>query len=181
MKPGMRKLTLLAHLTSSVGWLGAVVAFLALAGAAVFSEDLALVRAAYVGMGLVVSYVIVPLAVASFASGLVSSLGTAWGLFRHYWVVVKLCLTALALVVLFRQLRPIEDLAIAARSASALSSFRDPMRPLVHAGAGLLVLLVVQTLGLYKPRGLTRYGWRKQQDSGSAVLARGSNFPQRLD
>ena len=35
---------------------------------------------------------------------------------------------------------------------------------LFHAGGGLLVLLVVQVLNVYKPRGLTRYGWRKQQE-----------------
>ncbi|HZH04712.1 MAG TPA: hypothetical protein VEY30_13080 [Myxococcaceae bacterium] len=164
MKPGLRKLTLLAHLTSSVGWLGAVVAFLALAIVAVTSRSLPVVRATYIGMGLVVSYVIVPLAVASFASGLLSSLGTTWGLFRHYWVVIKLCLTLSAVAVLLRQVEPIRQMAITAEApASSLSDFREPMRPLVHAAGGLLVLLVVQSLGVYKPRGLTRYGWGKQR------------------
>jgi hypothetical protein len=35
---------------------------------------------------------------------------------------------------------------------------------LPHAGGGLLVLLVITMLNVYKPRGLTPYGWRKQQE-----------------
>ncbi|MCI0645282.1 MAG: hypothetical protein L0346_10410 [Chloroflexi bacterium] len=35
---------------------------------------------------------------------------------------------------------------------------------LFHAGVGLLVLLVIQVLNVYKPPGLTPYGWRKQQE-----------------
>ena len=35
---------------------------------------------------------------------------------------------------------------------------------LVHAGVGMLVLLVIQVLNMYKPRGTTPYGWRKQQE-----------------
>jgi hypothetical protein len=32
---------------------------------------------------------------------------------------------------------------------------------LVHPGVGLVVLLVIQVLNVYKPAGMTRYGWRK--------------------
>ena len=35
---------------------------------------------------------------------------------------------------------------------------------LFHAGGGLLVLLVAAVLNVYKPRGMTRYGWRKQHE-----------------
>jgi len=34
----------------------------------------------------------------------------------------------------------------------------------VHAGGGLLVLLVPMILSVYKPRGMTRYGRRKQHE-----------------
>jgi hypothetical protein len=36
---------------------------------------------------------------------------------------------------------------------------------LFHPGVGLLVLLVITVLNVYKPRGMTRYGWRKQQEA----------------
>jgi len=35
----------------------------------------------------------------------------------------------------------------------------------IHAAAGLLVLLVPAVLSVYKPRGITGYGARKQQES----------------
>jgi hypothetical protein len=39
MTPGLRKFALTTHVTSSVGWLGAVVAFLALAIVGLISQD----------------------------------------------------------------------------------------------------------------------------------------------
>jgi hypothetical protein len=35
---------------------------------------------------------------------------------------------------------------------------------IVHAGGGLLVLLVTMILSVYKPRGMTAHGWRKQHE-----------------
>ena len=34
---------------------------------------------------------------------------------------------------------------------------------LVHSIGGMVVLLVILVLNVYKPRGMTPYGWRKQQ------------------
>jgi hypothetical protein len=34
---------------------------------------------------------------------------------------------------------------------------------LLHSIGGTIVLLVILVLNLYKPRGMTPYGWRKQQ------------------
>jgi len=39
---------------------------------------------------------------------------------------------------------------------------------LAHPGVGLLVLLAITALNVYKPQGLTRYGWRKQQERRTA-------------
>jgi hypothetical protein len=100
MTTGVRKFALTAHVTSSVGLLGSIAAFLALAIAGLTSQDIKMVRAAYLAMELIARIVIVPLAFASLLTGLIQSLGTPWGLFRHYWVVVKLLLTVFATVVL---------------------------------------------------------------------------------
>lgn len=89
MTPGLRKFALTAHVTSSVGWLGAVAGFLALAVAGLTSHDAQKVRAAYLAMELTGWFVIVPLSIASPLTGLVQSLGSTWGLFRHYWVLIK--------------------------------------------------------------------------------------------
>ena len=94
MPPFLRKLALTVHVTSSVGLLGAIAAFLGLAIAGFASADDQTVRACYLAMQIAAKFVIVPLAFAALITGLVQSLGTAWGLFQHYWVLVKLLLTA---------------------------------------------------------------------------------------
>jgi hypothetical protein len=173
MTPGLRKFALTAHVTSSVGTLGAVAGFLALAVAGLTSTDSQVVRAAYLAMELTAWYVIVPLVLASLVTGLVQSLGTPWGLFRHYWVVAKLLLNVLVTIVLLLQLELIGYLAdVSAEMRFSNSDIRGlRLSPVIHAAGGLLVLLVPVALSLYKPRGLTRYGWRKQHE--------GSTVPQR--
>lgn len=101
MTPGIRKLALTAHVVSSVGWLGTVAAFLALAVAGLAGRDAQLVRASYLAMELTGWYVIVPLCLASLTTGLVQSLVTPWGLFRHYWVLVKFLITVVSAAILF--------------------------------------------------------------------------------
>src|SRR3989441_6251031 len=164
MAPSLRKFTLTAHVTSSVGLLGSIAAFLALAVAGLTSQDAQIVRAAYLAMDLTARFVIVPLAFASLLTGLIQSLGTPWGLFRHYWVLAKLLLTAFATIVLLVKL---ELISYAARLAAETILSRTDLRAAgielaVHAAGGLLVLLVPAVLSIYKPRGLTPYGRRKQ-------------------
>ena len=158
--PRLRKLALTAHVTSSVGWLGAVAGFLALAVAGLTGQDPAPVRGAYVAMDLIVRFVIVPLALASLLSGLVQALGTAWGLFRHYWVLMKFLMTVVAAVVLLQQLEPIAYLAgVAQETTLSRADLRQARLSLVvHAGGGLLVLVVTTVLSIHKPRGLTATG-----------------------
>ena len=164
--PGIRKLALTAHVTCSVGWLGAVAGFLALAIAGLASWDLQTVRGMYVAMNLIGWYVIVPLCFASLVTGLIQALATPWGLFRHYWVVGKLLIAILATVVLMLHMQPISYLGRAATEQElGVDDFRDVRVQLIaNAGAALLVLLVATVLSIYKPRGLTKYGWRKQRE-----------------
>ena len=39
---------------------------------------------------------------------------------------------------------------------------------LFHGGIGLLILIAIQVMNIYKPRGLTPYGWRKQNENASS-------------
>jgi hypothetical protein len=166
MTPRLRKFALTAHVTASVGWLGAVAAFLALAIAGLRGDDEQTVRGAYVATEVTTWYVIVPLAFASLLTGLVVSLGTQWGLFRHYWVLVKFALTILATMLLLLHTQPIGVLAAAARETawSNTKIHQLQIQLVVDAGAALLALLVNVTLSIYKPGGLTAYGRRKQQE-----------------
>jgi hypothetical protein len=166
MAPRLRKFALTAHITSSVGLLGAVASFLVLAIAGLTSQDTRMVRAAYLAMELTTWFVIVPLAVASLLSGIIQSLGTSWGLFRHYWVLAKLSLTLFATVVLLLKLKLIGYVAgvAAERTLSSVDLRAARTELVIHASGGLLVLLIPMALSVYKPRGMTRYGWRKQYE-----------------
>src|SRR5687767_4677629 len=165
MPPRLRTLALAAHLTASVGWMGAAAAYLALDVAVATSQDAQTLRAAYLGMELIARYVIVPLALASLLTGLVMSLGTKWGLFRHYWVLISLLLTLVATTVLLVETRVISSLAeMAADPTTSSEDLRAMPNTLVHSVGGTVVLLVILVLNVYKPQGMTRYGWRKQQE-----------------
>ena len=77
---------LTAHLTTSVGWLGAVATFLVLAGTALSTTDSHIADAADLLMDVVAWWVLVPFCLSSFLTGILSALGTPWGLLQHYWV-----------------------------------------------------------------------------------------------
>ena len=177
MTPGVRKLALTVHLVCSLGWIGAVLAYLALAVAAATRQDAQTVRAAWIAMELTGWFAIVPLALAALLTGLVMSLGTPWGLFRHYWVLITLALTILSTAVLLLHMPDVSAQADLARGADG-THLHGLGGDLLHPGLGLLVLLAITVLNVYKPRGLTRYGWRKQHEQRRA-LRRSTPHEQR--
>ena len=166
--PAVRKCALTAHVTASVGWIGAVLAFLALAIVGLTHQDPQTVRGVYLVMEPAAWLVLVPLAFASLVTGVIQGLGTTWGLFRHYWVVFKLLLTVFATFVLLIYMETFRVMArVAADPAADLAIVRNPS-PRFHAVLALVVLLVTTVLAIYKPRGLTPYGWRKQRERQQA-------------
>ena len=169
MTPRLRKSALVAHVASSVGWFGAVTAFLALAITGMTSPQAQLLRSVYLVMDLITWLVIVPLCLLSLLTGVVSSLGTQWGLFRYYWVVLKLVLTLFATFVLLVHTKPIGLLAgVAAKTGVFSADLHKPQLEMVVAsGAALVVLLVLSVLSVYKPRGMTPYGMRRQHEQRS--------------
>jgi hypothetical protein len=163
MRPPTRKLTLAAHLTLSVGWIGAVAAYMALDAVTATSQEPQRLRGAYIGMDLIVRYVIVPLAGASLLTGIVMAVGTRWGLFRHNWVPISLLLTIVATIVLLDSMRAICFLAaVAGAPATSGNQPRALPSTLVRSVGGTVVLLVILVLNVYKPHGMTRYGRRQQ-------------------
>ena len=165
MPPTLRKFALTLHVTSSVGLLGSIAAFLALAIIGLNSADDQVLRSVYPAMQLIARFVIVPLAIAALLTGMIQSLGTAWGLFHHYWVVMKLLLMAFATTILLIKMALISESArLAFEAIIPRAELRDAgLQLMVHAAGGLFVLLLPMVLSIYKPQGLTRYGWRKQQ------------------
>ena len=179
MTPGFNKFGLTAHLTFSVGWLGAVVAYLALAIAGLTSHNAQMVRAAYLSMELIGWFVIVPFSLAALLTGLVQSLGTQWGLFRHYWILVKFLLTTGATIVLLRHMQAMSRMSdLAAETIMSSADFRALwIQLVVHAAGGLLVLVAATTLSVYKPWGMTSYGRRKQHERRKVSQADPLSYP----
>jgi MFS family permease len=163
-------MTITAHVTFSVGWLGAVAAFLVLSIAGLTSHDAEVVRGAYLSMDLISRFIVIPMCFAALATGLLQALGTPWGLFRYYWILVKFGLALFATIaLLLHQFVAVAEAAKRVSGAAAETLFSADLGPLktelVRAPSlAILLLLVVTTLGVYKPWGLTRYGRRKQQE-----------------
>lgn len=156
-----RQAVLTVHLTVSVGWIGAVLGYLALAAAAASTSDSQTIRASWIGMELVGWYAITPLAVASLATGIIMAAATPWGLVNHYWVVISLTLTTFAVAVLIVHMPDVTATANVAKEATD-AGVQTLGSDLAHPAIGLLVLLAVQVLNVYKPRGLTRIGQRRR-------------------
>jgi hypothetical protein len=171
MTPALRRFTFTTHITSSVGWVGAVLAFLALALIGFTSDDELKVRGAYLLMAPAAWFVLVPLAHASLISGIALSLGTTWGLLRYYWVVLKLGITVFATVILLMYMGTFRQMAgVAADPVVDLALVRNAS-PIMHAILALILLVATTVLGVYKPFGMTAYGEWKLEEQRQAVSA----------
>lgn len=162
LTPRLRKCALVAHITTTVGWLGAIAVFLALAVIGLTSAHTPTVRGVFLVMEPAAAYVLLPLAVASLLTGIMQSLGTRWGLFQHYWVVFKLLIAGVATTLLLIYM---DTFAFMARAAADPESSGADLRalafsPILHATLALLGLLVATVMAVYKPRGRTPYGQR---------------------
>lgn len=157
-----RQLLLAVHLGCSIGWIGAVCAYLALAFAVPATGDPQVVRAAWIAMALVGWYAVVPLAAGALLTGVVMGAVTKWGLLRHYWVVISLVGTVVLTAVLVVHMPDVSaraDIARVADDEHLLMMGSD----IAHAVIGLVLLIGILVLNIYKPNGWTRYGWRKER------------------
>ena len=105
MTPGLRRFALTSHVTSSVGWLGAVAAFLALAIAGLSSQDEATVRAAYIAMHLTTLIPLVGMLGmmtmhGTLGTGMMGQMGGMMSVGMMGWGLVWMILVAVGLVLL---------------------------------------------------------------------------------
>jgi hypothetical protein len=164
--PRVRDLALTIHVLASVGWFGSVAVFLVLAIAGLTTTG-SVATASYIATELAATWVIIPLCFAALVTGVVQSLGTKWGLFQHYWVLIKLVLTLVATVLLVVHMRPIHALADLTATVTLSPDDHRGMRAqlVFDASAALGALVVTTVLAVYKPRGIARYGRRKRPTS----------------
>ncbi|WP_224387730.1 hypothetical protein [Pseudonocardia sp. ICBG1293] len=136
-----------AHVLLAAAWTGASLVMLVLPAAVLLQgadAGFAVAVMATVGNG-----VIPFLAVGTVLSGAVLGLGTAWGLFRHRWVVAK---TALALAVI------VSSVALSTGWIDAAGAGDRSVLPLLVAAAVLhqVMLLGATVLSVEKPGGRLR-------------------------
>jgi hypothetical protein len=162
LSPTARRVTLVLHLTVTGGWIGGAVAYLALGVAAGAADEPEAVRGMWAAMELTGWYALVPLAAASLVTGIALALGSRWGLFTHYWVVISLVLTSVATAVLVLHMPSVSDMVERLGTMSADEITRHG-GDVLHPALGLVVLLVVQVLNVFKPAGMTSYGERRRR------------------
>ena len=80
-------------------------------------------------------------------------------------------LTILSTVVLVLHMPTVNAMAGMARQANG-AELRGLGGDLFHPSVGLLVLLAIAVLNVYKPEGVTTYGWRKQRERRAALQRR---------
>ncbi|NJC22677.1 cation transport ATPase [Arthrobacter pigmenti] len=151
----------MAHVASSVGWLGAVAAFLVLAVTGYTTTDEWTMRAAYTVMEIIGWTALVPFSALTLLTGVLQAIGTPWGLIKHYWVLIKLLITIAATTVLLLYMETLIVLADAVTQSTPGGTVPDLLpnfSPVLHSAAALIVLLVALGLSIYKPRGLTGIG-----------------------
>lgn len=171
-RPRLRRFMLVVHVVASVGWLGAVAATLALSVVALTDQDGEVVRSIYITLEQTGWTVLIPFALASLLTGLVQSLGTKWGLFRHYWVLAKLGISLFATGILLLYVQTLTFLAdLAAQTGGGdVGALRSPS-PVIHSIGAVVFLLVAAGLSVYKPQGVTPYGWRKQREARAVLTS----------
>ncbi|MFC3448931.1 hypothetical protein [Amycolatopsis speibonae] len=163
LTPRWRKLVLVVHVVSSLGWLGITMVNTVLTFTSVFTDDARRQHAAILMMGQIGGYLLLPVSLTALISGIVLSLGTKWGLIRYKWVAVKLLLTLIAAgLTLFSLLPGLRELAAAAESTMdgvLVPAGRrvDGFYPIIVSTTMYLTMTV---LSVYKPGGKTAYGRR---------------------
>jgi hypothetical protein len=99
-----------------------------------------------------------------------------WVKGQHYWVLIKLGITALATVLLLVHLQPVTAMADMSLATDLGPSDMNGTRIqlVFDAEAAVLALLIISVLSVYKPRGLTRHGQKvlaKQQQQAHSTKA----------
>jgi hypothetical protein len=166
----VRKIWLVLHVVSSVGWLGVEVALLALGLTGLTADDPLTVRAMWTAAASLADTLLMPASVLTVLTGVVLGMGTKWGLAKYYWVFVKLVIGLLLFVAsaftLNDNLQTAADLAAASHpySGGEAISLAGMMSVI-----GLLGLTAA-VLSITKPWG--RINWRRTRKPARATRTR---------
>jgi hypothetical protein len=146
-----RKLLLTVHVVATVSLIGTTLVLMALGVSGLRGAD---PRTIYPAAYLVEAWLVSPLAILSLGTGLLQATLMPWGLFRYWWVAIKLAttlgFTGLVLLVLIPRLAASAEAATAAQTFTAAERLPLALVPSV----ALIALIFNVALAIYKP------GWR---------------------
>lgn len=146
LSPTIRRILITIHIIVSVGLLGDSAGFLAVAIEASQSTDLAFIQASGKTLETFSLVFGIPLSFTALLTGVVLGLTSRWGLFRYWWVTVKLSLIVTVILVGALLLRSGID--------SMMAGSNEHQAGLIIGAAWDVVALTAATiLGVYKPGG----------------------------
>lgn len=150
-----RRLTLIVHITSAGTWLGLDAAFAVLAYTALLSDDVETAGAAFQMLTIVAVWPMLSVALLNLGTGLVLALGTKYGLFKYWWVIVKLGINVTFSTLIILALRPeLGRIAAAGRQLANHETSSVPIGILPYPlTVGPLLLLTAVTISVIKPWG----------------------------
>lgn len=143
-----------------MAWFGAVLAYVAIIFAKNYGE--LNIPNVYPILLLLIYALLIPLSILSLSSGILQAYFTPWGLTKHYWIVVKLALTILATLVLIGHSKEVSS---ATESSSQFIDYQSVIVEspfIVHSTAGLVVLIFISYISIYKPWGKTNFSPTKK-------------------
>lgn len=90
MERRVRQVWMVLHIISSVGWVGTILAAIALSVASLTTDDPHRISSLYSAMEVLATTFFLPGTALMVVTGVVLGLGTKWGLLKWWWVAVKL-------------------------------------------------------------------------------------------
>ncbi len=154
-----RTALLTLHVIVSVGWNGVAFAQLALASTA--AADANLRHATYELMHVIDRTLDIPLALLTLITGIVMSVGTKWGLLRHWWIVAKLTITVVAVISGGAVVRTLIVSADHATRGATTTAPTQTFALIVCACAMNVLFITATVLSTAKPWGRTPRGNRE--------------------
>ncbi|WP_409470827.1 DUF2269 domain-containing protein [Streptomyces sp. HC307] len=153
-----RRASLVVHVAASASWLGLTLGLLALGVTATTTGSAVTVETSVRAMKLFADWLLLPVAFLTLLSGLLLSLGTAWGLARHRWVYTKFWLTLATTTATVFALRPgVNSAVTAVATGGPLPDAGDVLfGPVVSLSAYVFMTVI----SILKPWGPTRRGRR---------------------
>jgi hypothetical protein len=163
----LRKLVLTVHVVVSVGWIGIEAGLLALGLTGLYTRDPEVLRAAYLAIGIFGGIFLVPVSMSTLVTGVLLSVGTHWGLIRHYWVLVKFVLTVVlvagGILVLNQKLQEaavkVSEVPLSTLTSADVGALQFQI--IASVSVALLLLITATALSAYEPWGRKWFGRRK--------------------